>query len=147
MNDEWKTIPEFPDYQANAAGQIRHAAKGNMLTPKANKGGYPLVSLMNKGRKVSRYVHDIIGQLFVPGYKKGLTVNHKNRDRLNNAATNLEFTKGEDNYGHGRLTKERLQQIRSLYTKKKMMPVRIASALGLRPGVVRLALREMGLAS
>lgn len=46
------------------------------------------------------YIHRIIAELFVKGYKKGKEVNHIDFDKRNNSASNLEWLSKTENLHH-----------------------------------------------
>lgn len=58
-----------------------------------NKGrGYLRVSFSDGHRNYTHYeVHRLVALHFVPGYKEGLVVNHKNEIKTDNRAENLEW--------------------------------------------------------
>lgn len=45
-------------------------------------------------------MHGLVARAFVPGYKEGLQVNHKDGNKTNNAATNLEWVTPKENTRH-----------------------------------------------
>lgn len=67
-------------------------------------------------------VHREIAMAFVPGFRPGLTVNHKDGDKSNNAASNLEWATHSENNQHAyntglrqrKLTDEQFIAIRHL---------------------------------
>ena len=146
MPEVFADIPDAPGYQAGNMGTIIRSvggqgSKAGPLKPTPNKGGYMTVSLMVGGKKVTRYVHDIVGRCHCKGFKPGTAVNHRDRNRANNSVQNLEFMDSADNSGHGRLTKEGVAKIRALASKGKTVAW-IAKYLKLRPGVVATVLRN-----
>lgn len=48
-------------------------------------------------------VHRLVAMHFVPGYKEGLHVNHKDFNRFNNHHTNLEWVTNPGNVEHARI--------------------------------------------
>jgi hypothetical protein len=97
-------IPGYPEYMADPAGNIfSHRGRyWRRLKPKAHSLGYRQITLCNdKGSKMF-FVHRIVAQMFVPGFKRGLTVNHKNLNKADNRAENLEWLTFRDNQRHWR---------------------------------------------
>lgn len=104
-NEEWKDIKGFEGlYQISNMGRVRSLdrwtfnerprfLKGMMLKLSPNKGkGYLRVSLSDGHRNYKHYeVHRLVALHFVPGYKKGLVVNHINEIKTDNRAVNLEW--------------------------------------------------------
>lgn len=105
LTEIWKDVQGFEGrYQVSNMGRVRgldrwtlderpHFVKGMMLKPSLNKGkGYLRVSLSDGHRKYKHYeVHRLVALHFVPGYKEGLVVNHKNEIKTDNRAENLEW--------------------------------------------------------
>ena len=105
MTEIWKDVKGFEGrYQVSNMGRVRsldrwslderpHFIKGMMLKPSQNKGkGYLRVSLSDGHRNYKHYeVHRLVALHFVPGYKDGLVVNHKNEVKTDNRAENLEW--------------------------------------------------------
>lgn len=106
MKEEiWKDIKGFEGrYQVSNMGRVRsldrwtlndrpYFLKGMMLKLSLNKGkGYLRVSLSEGHRNYKHYeVHRLVALHFVPGYKEGLVVNHKNEIKTDNRAENLEW--------------------------------------------------------
>ena len=109
MEEVWKDIKGFEGrYQVSNMGRVRgldrwskdkhsHFIKGKILKPTINKKvhsrlGYYHVSLSDGNRNYTHYeVHRLVALHFVPGYKKGLVVNHINENSLDNRAENLEW--------------------------------------------------------
>ena len=104
-NEEWKDIRGFEGrYQVSNMGRVRsldryslnerpRLVKGQILkTVIPNTGGYYRVSLSDGNRNYTHYeVHRLVALHFVPGYKEGLVVNHKNEIKTDNRAENLEW--------------------------------------------------------
>lgn len=71
--------------------------RGRILKPTVNPStGYPQVCL---GRK-TYFVHSLVAYAFCPGYATGLVVNHKNGDKTDNRAENLEWVSQGENISH-----------------------------------------------
>ena len=103
-NEVWKDIKGFEGrYQVSNMGRVRSLdrwslgerlcfIKGMMLKPSLNNYGYLRVSLSDGRSNRKHYeVHRLVALHFVPGYKKGLVVNHKNEVKTDNRAENLEW--------------------------------------------------------
>jgi len=58
------------------------------------------VSLRRDGKSRNYLVSRLVAKAFCPGYRRGLTVNHKDGDSTNNRADNLEWVTNEENVRH-----------------------------------------------
>lgn len=52
-NEEWRVIPEFPNYEITKDGDVRNRTTGVLLRETCANGGW-FYSLWNEGRKASR---------------------------------------------------------------------------------------------
>lgn len=118
MKEIWKDIPGWEGlYQASTLGRIRsypqarcqrnrwgtltlYHKKGKILKPN-DIHGYQQIDLHRNKKIYSYYVHRLVAITFVPGYKEGMEVNHKNEIRSDNRAENLEWVTHEDNLKYG----------------------------------------------
>lgn len=111
MKEIWKPTTGFEEsYEDSNYGRIRsidrtnHQGvfyKGMILKACVASNGYPLVTLMKKGKQHSLSLHRLIALNHVDGYFKGAIVNHIDSDRTNNHYTNLEWCDYYHNNEHG----------------------------------------------
>jgi hypothetical protein len=102
--EKWKNISFAPGYQASNMGNVR--AKKRVI---ANKGrlqvrqplecaqhmdkGYLFVILYRKGKRIRKYVHQLVADAFLgPNPDESTyTVDHIDRNKLNNSPENLRY--------------------------------------------------------
>lgn len=71
------------------------------LKPYNNSFGYMQVNLMDdNGVERKKYVHRLVASVFLPNPNKLSDVNHKDGDKSNNKASNLEWMSHKDNVYH-----------------------------------------------
>jgi len=103
MDAQWKPIPGWP-YEVSDMGGVRRTEPYNstathrMLKPFGGKYGRVTLHADKKQRQVS--VHRLVALAFVPGHARGLQVNHKNGDKSDNRASNLEWVTPSQNQIH-----------------------------------------------
>ncbi len=102
MNEDWKTIDGFSNYEVSNTGLVRNKVRGNILCPGTNNGYLRSTLRNDDGRKVNVYVHQLVANSFVDGDNL-LTVNHIDGNKLNNHYTNLEWISGSDNSKHAHI--------------------------------------------
>lgn len=102
---EWRDIPGYEGfYMASDQGDIRGVKRGQVKTTRPNISGYLCVQLYRDCKQKGIAVHRAVALAFVPGYEPGLEVNHIDGNRLNNAASNLEWVTSLENAEHARET-------------------------------------------
>lgn len=98
MNEMWKTIPGYDGrYEVSDKGKVRshYGRSVRILKSMRNAGkgnGYEMVTLYDKskrGKKVK--VHRLVAEAFIPNPHALPVINHKDENKVNNAANNLEW--------------------------------------------------------
>lgn len=152
----WKDIPEYEGlYQASNLGRIKRlktavrGAYGNERTlqerickPHRHPNGYTSVCLCKNGVAKTVSIHRVIATLFLPNPNNLPQVNHKDENKQNNNASNLEWCDAQYNLTFG----TRVQRV----TKKLCRTVRCYSMDGSVVGVfdgIAIAKRELNLPS
>lgn len=87
------------EYQVDDRGFIL-SKKGKPLKPSVNKRGYEIVNLMINGERVGLAVHTGVARAFCDGFAENLQVNHKDGNKRNNSADNLEWVTPKENVRH-----------------------------------------------
>ena len=97
--ENWKTIEEFPKYEASDLGNIRNKKSHRILKQVRQNTGYFIVSLRNETGTKTKTVHRLIAQTWVKNDnpKLNTVVNHKNFDKTDNRAENLEWLSSQQN--------------------------------------------------
>lgn len=100
---QWKDYGD--GYRVSDTGTIlsRPFLKGNkrkIIDTHINYAGYERVRLVVNGKKINLKVHRVVADLFVPNPTNAETVNHKDGNKLNNAADNLEWVSIKENNEH-----------------------------------------------
>ena len=98
--ERWSQIKEFPNYRVNDIGNVQNINTGRTLRPGKNPKGNLIVSLYKDGLKCTRIVQRLVADAFCDGYHEGLQINHKDGNKNNNTANNLEWCDGSSNIQH-----------------------------------------------
>lgn len=85
--EQWKTIPDFQNYQVSNLGCVRRNFR--ILDPCRNE--YRYVSLSVKSKKTNKYVHRLVAELFLPNPDNKKKVIHIDGDINNNRLDNLRW--------------------------------------------------------
>ena len=130
-NEIWKDIEGYEGtYQVSNLGRVRsldryitqphprngvptkYFKRGTVIICHVLRNGYVGAVLKVGGVKKNFMVHRLVAKAFVPGYFEGADVNHKDCNRQNNRADNLEWMTRRDNlkYNNGE-TASAMEQI------------------------------------
>ena len=97
--EEWRKINNFPNYSVSNFGNVMNVKTKKIL--KLNiKGGYYHVSLVNDFSKKLFKVHRLVAILFIENSENKPEVNHKDKNKLNNNISNLEWNTRLENCQH-----------------------------------------------
>lgn len=94
--EKWRTIIGFEDYQVSNLGRVRSLKNHNVyyLNPmiRGYEGQqYKCVKLFNNRNSQVFAVHRLVAMAFIDNPNNYPVVNHKDEDKLNNEASNLEW--------------------------------------------------------
>ena len=123
MIEEWRPISGYEGlYEVSSYGRVRsldryiidilghrRLQKGKVLSSIKDKGGYLVVNLQGRMFKI----HRLVAQAFIPNQDNFPQVNHRDEDKTNNIAENLEWCTAKYNINYGS------RQERSINTKIK----------------------------
>lgn len=130
MEEEWKDIKGFEGaYLISNKGNVFDARRNCKKAKRQNcKTGYVIVDLKLSEKKKTLYVHRLVAEAFIENPNSYPVINHKDEDKTNNCADNLEWCTQKYNvhYGNG-IEKNRQAHIgkkMSAETKKKQSLLR-----------------------
>lgn len=97
MSEVWKDIPGYEGkYQVSNLGNVRSlkynkTSKVQNLKPALLNSGYLFIGLSKDNHCKQFLVHRLVAEAFVPNPDLLEQVNHKDKNRQNNTANNLEW--------------------------------------------------------
>lgn len=96
-------IKDFPGYHVSRAGEVysSRANKMRLLKQYPKTHGYLYVALRRDDKRYYRRVHRLVAEAFIPNPDNLPEVNHKDEDKTNNFASNLEWCTAHDNKVYG----------------------------------------------
>lgn len=99
----WKSLPDVTGVEVSTFGRVRtidrvvsgengtRSLKGKVLKQRNDRYGYPIVSIQINKKGVTKTIHRLVAQTFIPNPDGFPQVNHKDCDRTNNNVENLEW--------------------------------------------------------
>ena len=113
----WKDIEGYEGlYQVSNLGRVKSLYKFINNNPKSksigyyseerilkcfnNKKGYKMVKLYKNTEHITKRVHRLVAQTFIPNPKKLPQVNHIDGNKINNKVSNLEWCTNRENQIH-----------------------------------------------
>ena len=104
MDEIWRDIDGYKGlYQISNKGRVKSLYKGSerILKPGWMTGGYLYVVLCKNRIKQKRKIHRLVAQAFIPNPDNKPQVNHKDENKKNNCADNLEWATAKENSNYG----------------------------------------------
>lgn len=100
--EKWKKIVQLQNrYEISNQGRIRNATTLKVLKTQISNSGYLRVAIRKEGKSKQYSIHRLVAQYFVPNPLNKPEVNHKDENRLNNKADNLEWVTQKENVNYG----------------------------------------------
>lgn len=120
MQEQWKPIEEFGNYEVSNFGNVRSLNYGNTdkikkIKPLMDTNGYLKVNLYKNKKLYRKLIHRLVATAFIPNLDNKPQVNHIDGNKQNNAVSNLEWCTRIENIQHSWET-----GLRNEETKKKM---------------------------
>jgi len=131
-----KKIKEYDNYFASRKGEIYSDKNGELfkLKPYLINTGYAIVSIRNDEGQITKTVHRIIAETFIPNPNNKKQVNHINCDKEDNRVENLEWVTCSENHKHafnnGIKTQAGINNSRCRLTENEVLEIRNAYRLG-----------------
>lgn len=97
MMEEWRIIPEFPNYEASSDGNIRRRENQRYLKPFIINSGYLQLALRKDGKTYWKLVHTLVANAFLPIDDSKPVVDHLDDNYYNNKLSNLERVTQKEN--------------------------------------------------
>jgi hypothetical protein len=126
MGEIWKPIPGYEGlYAVNQFGQVWSCKTNKILAPNKMNHGYLCVHLYRRGKTTRKVftIHQLVAKAFLRNPNEHAEVNHKNFDRTDNRAENLEWVSREENVQHA------IRAGRKANNKRKVKGISLSSGL------------------
>ena len=96
-----RPIKNYPNYAiSNKNNLVLNIKTGRVLKPCKDNHGYLMVVIHNNGKRKTFKVHRLVAEHFIDNPDNKRCVNHKDGNKLNNDAPNLEWVTDSENMQH-----------------------------------------------
>jgi len=100
MEEIWRPIKNFEGlYEVSNFGRVKR--EGRLKAQHKNNSGYFLVNLYKNNIQHTYLVHRLVAEAFIENPNNYQCVNHKDEDKENNNANNLEWCTRKYNINYG----------------------------------------------
>lgn len=122
-NEIWKPIIGYPNYEVSNLGRVKrlpyeHRKNEHISFGFRKTDGYRGIVLCKDGTFTHFFVHRLVAAAFIPNPLALPFVNHKNENKEDNRAENLEWCDGSYNMKYG-TNRERAQQTHEKNNSKR----------------------------
>lgn len=114
-------VKGFPRYTVDKNGIITNAQTGKVVRGRQNSNGYRVVELFYEtGKSKQLLLHRLVAEAFIPNPENLPIVNHKDENRSNNCADNLEWCTYRYNVSYGTAPARRRQSTEWFYKSDRL---------------------------
>lgn len=161
MEETWKNVVGYEGvYSISNLGRVRRDKSGSglckagrTLKPILHKSGYLIVNLYRNGICKTHLIANLMAYTFIGTRSKGMQINHKDTNKLNNYLSNLEYVTPKENTAHAfknglrhpfpgekngqsKLTEKDVLKIRELFAKGNITQRKLAEMFNFRQGSI-----------
>jgi hypothetical protein len=104
----WRKVRGYPQYRVTSCGRVWSMKHEKFIRFDYNLGSYIRVELYNRGKRKEKngftwfFVHRLVGEHYKKKRPGCTEINHKDWDRHNNNAPNLEWVTKSENAKHAK---------------------------------------------
>ena len=92
MIEIWKDLPGYEGlYKISNLGRVYSVYKKSYKETYYDKNGYVMIGLCKEGKHKNLRLHRLVAEAFIPNANNLPCINHKDEDKTNNRASNLEW--------------------------------------------------------
>lgn len=97
MDETWKIVPEYPEYEASSLGNVRSKYTRRPLVGRINQDGYRSMIVCSGGKRYGRKFAYMVATAFHGPRPSGAVICHKNGIESDDRPENLRYATQKDN--------------------------------------------------
>ena len=114
IEEIWKPVVGYEGtYEVSSLGRVKSCERtiirsngreikfpDKIMKPSTNHKGYLIIDLRKNGKRSGGFVHRLVGKAFIDNPLNKEQINHKNGNKKDNRAQNLEWVTNQENMAH-----------------------------------------------
>ena len=122
MNEIYKTISGFDNYEVSTFGNVRNIKSGRILKVSLNNSinGYYKVGLCLNGNKYTNKKHRLVAKAFIDNPDNKSFIDHIDNDKLNNHISNLRWCSNAENQQNSKLSQRNSSGVKGVSFDKNL---------------------------
>lgn len=99
-DEEWEQCNGFPCYWVSNFGEVKRLYKNGdekFLKPWVKQDGYLCIDLVRRPKRISKLIHVMVAECFIPNPKNKPYVDHINNNKEDNRVENLRWVTNSEN--------------------------------------------------
>ena len=119
MEEIFKTIDGFDNYEISNIGNVRNKKTGRILKPSISKGYYCVNLWRNKIKFIQRN-HKLVANAFIENQDNKPLTDHFDNNTLNNNVNNLRWCSNQENMRNKKIPKNNKSGIKGVCYSEKL---------------------------
>ena len=119
INEEWRSINCYINYQVSNVGRVRNSRTGRILKPALSKTGYLTVRISKNSEAKTHNIHQLVAREFLRNPFDLKCIDHIDGNRSNNNLDNLRFCSYSQNGGNRKKQENTSSDFKGVCWQKK----------------------------